>query len=373
MQIPETSRLFTRWCNPANGVESLILTHRLAPVQRPFYFTNPSFTDDGRFLWLECAYPPDGGRNAVPVLAVIDFHDDEMRVFHETQVNSAGPLVDQRSGEVYWGNGLEIWKRGPAASDRPRLVNRFPAELAKGRRLDLLATHLTLSADRTTMNMDARFGSDCFVGEFPLDGSAPRVWEHGSRLFNHAQFSPTDPATMMMALDPWLSPDAGPFDPELRYHRIWLHSRGGSATPLLQEPVTHSGHEWWDPAGRHIWYIHYGVGVKRVDLATRDEELVWPGHLAHGMSDRTGRYVVADSMSDPVRCDCRVDFRDLQTGREIRLVDHPPLADDATQCRHLHPHPMFCLNDRYVCHMTTAHGRVDLALVPTAGLISRTA
>lgn len=373
MKTPETSRLFTRWRNPGSGVESLVLTHRVAPVQRPFYFTNPSFSADGRFLWVECAYPPEGGRDAVPVLAVVDFAMDEMRVYHETQFATARPLVDERNGDVYWGSGLEIWKRGPLASDRPRLVNRFPAELAKGRQPSRIATHLTFSADRRSLNLDAWIGSDVFVGDIPVDGSPPRIWEQGVRTFDHAQFSPTDPDEMLLAHEYWSDPASGAFDPARPYHRIYTIRRGGKATPLLREPVTHSGHEWWDAAGRHVWYIHYGVGVKRVDLATRNEELLWPGHLAHGMTDRSSRYVVADSMADPVVCDCRVDFRDLRTGKEVRLVDRPPLASHLTQCRHLHPHPLFCLDDRYVCHSTTVHDRVDLALVPTAELIARTA
>lgn len=373
MRTPETSRLFSRHRDPVAGVESLVLTHRLAPVQRPFYFTNPSFNDDGRFLWVECAYPPHGGRDAVPVLAVVDFALDEMRVYHETQFTSARPVVDLASAEVYWGSGLDVWKRGPLPDDRPVRVASFPAALARGRKPDRIATHLTFSADRRSLNMDAWIGADVWVGEFPLDGSEPRIWERGSRTFDHAQFSPTDPELMLLAHEYWSDPASGAFDPAHRYHRIYTIRRGGAARPLLPEPVTHSGHEWWDADGSHVWYVHYGVGVKRVALATGVEELVWPGHLAHGMSDRSGRYLVADSMSDPVVCDCRVDFFDRVTGRQVRLVDCPPLPAAATQCRHLHPHPLFCLGDRYVCHTTTAHGRVDLALVPTAELRARTA
>lgn len=373
MLTPETSRFFSRWRNPSNGVESLILTHRLAPVQRPFYFTTPSFSDDGRFLWFSCAFPPHGGRHAVPVQAVVDFAQDEMRVYHETQATTARPAIDTGSGEIYWANGLDIWKRGPLAADRPVLVNRFPASLVTGRHVDRIATHLTLSADRRTLNMDAWVGTDVFVGDFPVDGSAPRIWETGVRTFDHGQFSPIDPELQLLAHEYWSDPASGPFDPAHRYHRIWTIRRGGVAEPLLREPVTHSGHEWWDADGKHVWYVHYGVGIKRVDVATRAEELLWPGHLAHGMSDRSGRYIVADSMADPVVCDCRVDFHDAVTGKTVRIVDHPPLAAGLTQIGHLHPHPLFCREDRYVCYTTTVHDRVDLALTPTADLIARTA
>jgi hypothetical protein len=136
--------------------------------------------------------------------------------------------------------------------------------------------------------------------------------------------------------------------------------------------VSHSGHEWWDSDGEHVWYLHYGVGVKKVKVATGDETLVWPGALSHAHSDRSGRYLVADRMDDPATPDCHVIFRDTVTGRGVEVVNRPPLPEGATKCIHLHPHPQFCLRDRYVCHTTTVHDRVDVALVRTDDLIGRT-
>ena len=375
MHTPETSRLFTRWKNPASGVESLILTCRLAPVQRQFYFVNRGFSDDGRFLWLRCEFPPPGGMRAVPVLAVVDFERDEMRVYHETQFSNSAALVDPKTAEVYWVNELDLWKRGPHADDRAVRVNTFPRELIKGRhidRIDRLATHMTFSPDGRCVNIDARFGTEVSVGTMPLDGSPVQIWQTFDRFMDHGQFSPTDPDVQMLAHEYWQDADCGPFDGLRPYHRLWLIRRGQPAQPILRAPVSHSGHEWWDPDGKHIWYVHYGVGIKKVDLETREEDLLWPGHLAHGYADVTGRYLVADMMSDPVICDCHVAFRDVLTGKELEIVNRPPLARHLTQCGHLHPHPQFCLHDRYICHTTTIHDRVDLALVPTAELIART-
>src|SRR5688572_18363066 len=148
MRTPETSSLFTRWQNPVNGVESFILTARAAPVHQTFYFTSPSFTNDGRFLWFDCAFPPPGGRHAAPVFGVIDFERDEVRVFPETQHPTARAAVDLESGEIYWGNHLDIWKRGPLPDDKPVRVNRVSEDIARGRKPDRIATHLMFSADR---------------------------------------------------------------------------------------------------------------------------------------------------------------------------------------------------------------------------------
>lgn len=372
MKTPETSRLFTSWRNPANGVESYILTERPAPVQQSFYYTHPSFTEDGRFLWAGFGYPPPGGRHAQQVLGVVDFETDEVRVYHETQFPACRPLVDLKNGEVYWGNNLEVWKRGPLAGDKAQLVNQFPRELVEGR-LDRLATHPTFSADGLSINLDARFvradGSQVvFIGALPLDGAPFQLWQRvEGHFYDHGLFSPTDADVQMLAHEYWQ--DNNPFDHDLPYHRLWLIRKGEKIRPILKAPVSHSGHEWWDPDGSHVWYVHYGVGIKKVEVATGAETMIWPGALSHGHSDQTGRYLIADRMDDPKVCDCHVIFCDTATGREIELVNRPPLAAHLTQCTHLHPHPQFCLGDRYICHTTTIHDRVDVALVPTSSLI----
>jgi hypothetical protein len=372
MKTPETSRLFTRWRNPGNGVESLILTERPAPVQKSFYFTNRSFTRDGRFLWVDCQFPPKGGMYSVSVHAVVDFERDEFRVYPETAALSPSPMVDETTGDLYWINHLDLWKRGPQADDAPKLINSFPAELAKGRKPERIATHLTFSADRKSVNIDARFDNATFLGNMPLDGSPVQIWQKLNGFYDHGLYSPIDSDVQMFAHEYWAEHIAEPFDHALPYHRLWLIRHGEKARPILSHPVSHSGHEWWDPDGKHVWYVHYGVAIKKVDIRTGQEQSVWNGHLAHAYSDRSGRYLVADMMADPVICDCHVAFRDTLTGKEVEIVNRPPLAKGLTQCGHLHPHPQFCMNDHYICHTTTIHDRVDLALVPTEELMART-
>lgn len=374
MNTLETSRLFSRWRNPETGVESLILTQRLAPVQKSFYFTSPGFTNDGKYLWVSCAFPPDGGKRAVPVLGLVDFERDEFRIYHETQFATGSPLIDSATGEAYWCNHLDVWKRGPRPEDRPVRVCTFPKSIAGKRTPERLASHLTYSANRKSINLDVHFAdsNEAFICDMSLADGSVQVWQKLDGFYNHAQFSPTDPDVQMFAHEYWKDHAAEPFDGLLPYHRMWMIRRGGKAEPILKAPVSHSGHEWWDAAGTHIWYVHYGVGIKKVNLATRQETILWPGHLSHGQSDRTGKYLVADLMADPVISDCHVRFRNLTTGREIDIVNRPPLPDNATQITHLHPHPHFCLNDQYICYTTTIHGRVDLALVRTDGLVQVT-
>jgi hypothetical protein len=88
----DDSDLFTPVTYPKSGVTSYVLKHRVAPVQQGFYFVNDSMSADGRYLWFYCAFPPALRRT----LAVIDFVDQEVRHFPET--NAAGAYVDPDSG-----------------------------------------------------------------------------------------------------------------------------------------------------------------------------------------------------------------------------------------------------------------------------------
>jgi hypothetical protein len=377
---PEASPLFSRWVNPASGVASFVLSRRVAPVQQSFYYTHPSFSDDGRFLWLRLGYPPPGGMHSVQTLAVADLETGEVRAYPETQFPAESAMVDPVTAEVYWTNQLEVWKRGPLAHDRAVRVGRFPPELVDGR-LALLTTHPTFSANRRSLNIDARFIRPdgvpvCVLGELPLDGSPFVLWQKiEGQYLDHGLFSPVDPDLQLIAHEYWQDGErtGKTWNGDTPYHRIWLARRGRKIEPLLNEPVSHSGHEWWSADGQSIYYLHYGFGVKKVDLATREETLVWPGHLSHAHCDRTGRYFVADRMDEPGNPDCHVLFRDTVTGKAVEIVNRGPLAPGLTRCTHLHPHPQFCLHDRYVCYTTTVHDRVDVALVPVADLIALTA
>lgn len=88
------------------------------------------------------------------MLGVVDFKTDEIQVYPETQFPTSEPWIDYGTGEVYWGNHLDIWKRGPLTEDPIEHVNRFPAGLIEGK-LHRLATQPSFSANGDTVNIDA--------------------------------------------------------------------------------------------------------------------------------------------------------------------------------------------------------------------------
>ncbi|OAM88200.1 oligogalacturonate lyase family protein [Termitidicoccus mucosus] len=372
----EQSELFTRWRDPVSGVESFILNkRRAAPLQLSFYFVNSGFSDDGRFLWMYCAFPPGGDAYYGRQLAVADFERQTVRHFPETQFMDASPYVDAATGEVYWTTGLEVWKRGPLPGDTAAQIGAFPAELARNRRPLRIATHLSRSADGRAFAIDAQIGADWFAGELPLatggavDAGAFRLWRRFDICHNHAQLSPVDPGLMLIAQDGWNDPTTG--EEGVTRDRLWLLRRDGALTQLVPDdplPSSLRGHEWWDAGGEHVWYIDYRRGTAKINLRTGRRELVWPNGHTHSHCDRAGRWLAGDA--NPDDGSWRVLFFNIKTGREIGIVSKLPPLDRRPY--HVHPHPRFCLHDRYICYTTNVLGTVDVAITSVEQLAALT-
>lgn len=369
---PLASSLFHKWRDPKSGVESFLLEGAAAPFQQSFYYVNPSLTDNGRYYWFYCAFPPSGSSNTGRSLAVADFWTGKIRHYPETQFLDASPLVDLTTGEIYWCSQLEIWKRGPEPESQAVRVNSFPAAIVNRRHVACLSTHLTFSADHKAVNIDAQIGREWYLGHAPLDGSPVVIWKKFDRMFHHAQFSPADPDLQLIAQDYSVDPSTGKecgVD-----QRLWLLRRGEEPETLYPGGGSEmQGHEWWSADGQRVWYVHYHHGIEYLDIRERKPVCVWPLEtVSHGHVDAAERYVVADFLPPEKPEERRVAFYNRATGREIDIVSHLPQTPVGQEKYHVHAHPQFCYGDRYICYTTTVRGRVDVAFVSVESLVTAT-
>jgi hypothetical protein len=366
------TRLFTPFTQPDSGVTTYVLTRKVAPVQEAFYFTNDAFSADGRYLWFYTAFPPAGTAARGRTLGVLDFETMEVRNFPETQFGEASPYVAPESGDVYWNYDRYLWKRGPQPDAPVELVNAIPEELIGSRQVLRAATHLTRSANGKDFFVELGLEMQWLFGSLPVDGGDFQLWHRFDRLYNHAQFSPTDPNAVLFAEEFHSDPITGLVFPVV--NRLWTINRGGAPRPILAEPraVTH---EWWDPDGEHVWCTYNNEAWR---VRVRDgqvEKISFPHHCWHAFSSQDGGLIVCDSVT--ARPWLRggpsaVYFLNRATGREIKLMDNPECANYAGRNYHIDPHPRFCCGDRYVVFTTTIRGEVDLAIVPVAGLVEKT-
>jgi hypothetical protein len=365
-----TSRLFTPWTNPDSGVTIYLLTQKVAPLQQGFYFVNNSVTDDGRYLWFYCAFPPAGSAAYGRTLGVVDFEQQQVRRFPETQFQGVSPFVDVANGDVYWASGPSIWRRSPAPDSTVDCVNSLPAEMVGGRTVSRLATHLTRSADGKEFFVDAAFGLQWVFGTLPVDGGDFHLWQRFDRNYNHAQFSPTDPDMVLFAEENHPDPITG-----LTFRivdRMWLIRRGEPARPVFSSP-TRVTHEWWDLDGKHVWCV-WGNQSWRTNFEDETvEKIDWPNHCWHAHNSQDGKYMVSDSNVKFYRgCPSGVGFLNRETGKHIQIVDNPEMRGITGSNYHIDPHPRFCYSDRIIVFTTTIRGEVDLAVAETADLAERT-
>ena len=366
----KNSKLFTPYTEPETGVTSYLLTQKVAPVQEAFYFTNENMSADGRYFWFYCAFPPSATAAQGRTLGVVDFLTQEVRHFPETQFNEASPMIEEETGEIIWGMGASLWRRGPQADDQVTLINSLPEEIIGSRPIPRLATHLTRSVDGRTYFLDTQIGVQYVFGALPANGDPFEEWYRFQRIYDHAQFNPTDPDEVLFAQEIHGDILTGLTFPIT--DRLWIMRRGEKPRPILREPRWVS-HEWWDPDGKHVWCV-WGNETWRVEVSSGDvEKIPFPHHCWHSHSSQKGEYIIGDSNVKFYRgCPSGVHFLNRKTGKLVKILDNPAMENYVGGHYHIDPHPRFSCGDQYGVFTTTVRGEVDVAVVLVKDLIERT-
>lgn len=405
------SGVFSPWRDPRSGIVSHLLAgdakhpNRAAPHQQTFYYTNPSLSGDLSRYWFYCIHPPAGGAISGRSLGFVDFDSGRLHHFPWTAFTGSSPMVDPLSDAVYWTNFSGIWQGSADPGVRPRLINRFTPSQVRNRTVHRYATHLTLTADRKAFFIDGHIGEDFVLGAAPLDGSDIELWQTLAENHNHGLANPRDPDLFLVARDYHTNPQTGIMTPY--ENRLWLVRRGGQVFPVyptaeqagpartiithnthfaaelsrrvVTDPRAMHGHEWWSDDGRHIYYVHYQTGIERVSVSEAGTpgarpELVWPHDtVSHANTSPDGSLLVLDAMPSDAPDSHHVRFVNLRTQRAVDIVSRlPALSDPELRRYHVHPHPQFCGDGRYICYTTTVHDRVDAAFVSVAELLSAT-
>lgn len=320
--------LFTPVTHPSSGVTIHVLSRKVAPVQEAFYYVNDSMSTDGRYLWFYCAFPPSGNAGRGRSLGVVDFQTGAVRHFPETQFGEASPYVDVENGEVYWQGDRFVWKRSPVAETPVELINQVPDELIANRQVLRAATHLTRSADGKEFFIDLGLQTQWLFGSLPINGGDFQLWHRFDRLYDHAQFSPTDPDEVLFTEEFHGDPLTGLTFPVT--DRMWILRRGEAPRPILSEPKRGVGHEWWDPDGKHVWCV-WENETWRVRVATGEiEKVEFPRHCWHSHSSHDGQLIVGDSIYGQTRGSASgVHFLNRQTGKNIIFCENPARMDFA--------------------------------------------
>lgn len=359
---------FELWVDPQSGIESFVLTERVAPVQQSFYFTNVGISPDEKWMWFYAAFPPATYRTLGAV--GLDPTDPQILHFPSAQFSSVSPMVAPESDSAYFCLGRSVWRQ-PLVGE-PEVICALDGEFVNRRAFGPLATHLTMSADGKYFLLDGAVGGHWFVGLGDRESGEVRILKELARNYNHAQFSTTDPELFLIAQDWWHDHVSGQyFDYD---HRIWLMDVGQTRfEPLCPTDWYRHGsaatHEWWSADGLICW-VDYREGVFEYDLERRQACKVWQGPLCHAHCDPSRQYWCADQSPYTWKeKPCEVRFYDRAAGREINIVTALPLPPYGYGQYHLDPHPQFSPKGTWVIYTTTVQGKVDVALTPVQGIL----
>ena len=131
MPALESHPLFTPWTDPTSGVTSYLLNDVFSSIQQHFYYTNPSISADGKWLWLTVAHPPGPSKS----LAVVSLDPEQPNIQNipGAQTDLATPGLSRDGESALFGTNGAIYLAKP--SGEMRELGRLPATWLNGRGL----------------------------------------------------------------------------------------------------------------------------------------------------------------------------------------------------------------------------------------------
>jgi oligogalacturonide lyase len=268
----------TEWVDHATGHRIIQLSRE--PGSASLYFHQNAYTADGDKLLITT---PAG-------LSTIHLKTREIE--HIVDAPAGQPVVGKRSRKVYYlrGNAVLATNLDTKAT---RKIGTLPFRSSAGLTVNadetLLAgscyaaaegnpttrpgyvapvnvpndlqaqTRPTLARSKGQM-MEIRFAQKIPMALYTIDirTGQVRTFNHCTDWLNHVQFSPTDPTLLMFAHEgPWHKVD-----------RPWLIRTDGTGLRAVHKrsmPMEISGHEFWNPDGKIVWY----------DLQTPKSQVFW--------------------------------------------------------------------------------------------------
>ena len=364
---------FEKYTDPASGVESYILTKRIATVQQHFYFSQGSVTADGKYLWIRCSFPPARHQS----LAVVSLDPDNPFIRHFPHAaiehcNGNLPcLTPEEDGAIF--AIMDTVYKVDLSGTVTKLVSLDP-DFVRNRSVERMFTHASISCDGQYIALDTRIADKYYLCLGNLKTGEVNVINNFGRCYNHGLFSPAKPDILLIDQDWWRDYHTGEYFPI--DNRMWLVNTAGTYfEPVIPNMFysrdgTSIAHDFWSGDGLLCWN-DYCKGSFECDIDTKAITHVWKRPLCHAHASHDRQLWCADqSPYSWTQTPCRVLFYDRATNREIDIFPAMPIPTIPRSAYHLDPHPQFAAMDSCIVSTTTVlDGQADVAITPVAPLL----
>lgn len=365
---------FVGYTDPKSGVRSYILRKKIAPMQQHLYFTQPSITSDGKYLWIRCSYPPA----QVQTMAVVSLDPKNPSITHFPQAaivhNGDYPAITPEQDGLYIPHDNTLYKLSLDGKMTPIIT--LSKELQKDRTCETLMTHASISCDNKYIGLDMRLSDKWYIGIGNLQTGEVKVIAKSGRCWDHFQFSPKESNLFLIDQDWWHDYHSSEFFGI--QNRIWLMDTDGKRwEPLIPNSVfgkdgTEICHDFWSDDG-HVCWSDYNSGAYECNIETRETTCVWHRPICHSHTSKDRRFWCGDQTPYTwAERPCQTLFFDRESGKEIEIFSSLPFPHENRSFYHYDPHPQFVLDDKYIVSTTTViDGEIDVAITPVEPLIKK--
>ena len=393
------------------------------------YFNTRSMTNDERFLFYfgsNKSFPTSQKRCGM----IVDLKDGTIYKINGCSF-SCCPYLDVENDVLYYATITDDKTRATFyrrdllvdPSVAIKLVN-LPSQIipAKSRPIKKLATHLTLTQDKSKVFLDMRLYDTFLWGLLDLKTGAWERWtpdnmvNESTRTYSdvnltHGQMNPKRDDMALMATDHYTLTEKDSNGNSVKipiykdsdgwYPRIQIVQKNSRMTmipdPNSEDPDKKDGgyasHERWDESGEYVYWcsdhpcIRSLANARKQNYYTKYNDAA--NHASHCFFSTDRKWITYDDQSynyDYYRsCRWRVMFYNTTTKKTAMIYTLNPAliskaeinadADlaSAYQNWHTDPHPQFVCNDKYiVCTVQKTDKTIRLSITPVDQLVNKT-
>lgn len=349
---------FKPWIDPESKIKSYVLKEHIAPTQQSLYFSTPSISADGKWLWFMCTFPP----GLVRTVGVVSLDPKEPYIKHFPQAQYRGHFEhavciappDEEPG-LYMCMGVNLYKL--KINGGMEKISTLPLDTARFTHYNFRPScMLSLSSDHKYFLLTGILKDCNFIVLIEKDTGNSRVIKELPCTATYSYFSPKNPELFFVTAHG-----------RSKNCRLWLMDIEGKidipvSIQNADNNLWRTNHDFWSSDGWLCW-VNYEQGAFEWNPSTDEYHHVWKRPSTHVHCSENRRYWCGDiNTYSWDKKDVKILFYDRFKNMETSIVTC--MSEPGFEYRkvHCHPHPQFVLDDLYIVYTITDFPYTSIAV-----------